>query len=185
VARHRFSHKGYENTNTREIAQRAGIGVGTLFVYFPEKRDLLFHLFQRDVRKLQEASFSELPTGTVVDRLMAVFTRYFDYYERDLRLSRAFIKELPFGGDVGTPMAQLVIHFIGNLARIIDDGRRGGTIDDAVEPLIAAYQCFASYYMTLVSWLGGAMPSRDAQLAVLRRLLDLQYRGLAPITHRS
>jgi AcrR family transcriptional regulator len=40
AARRLFSKQGYDLTTTREIAERAGIGVGTLFVYFPEKRDI-------------------------------------------------------------------------------------------------------------------------------------------------
>jgi AcrR family transcriptional regulator len=36
-----FVEKGYEATSVAEIAQRAGVGVGTLYHHFPDKRALL------------------------------------------------------------------------------------------------------------------------------------------------
>lgn len=36
-----FEAKGYSGTNTKEIAENAGIGVGTLYFYFRDKRQLL------------------------------------------------------------------------------------------------------------------------------------------------
>lgn len=40
-----FEHRGYDETTTAMIAQRAGIGVGTLYGHFPDKRELLLTLF--------------------------------------------------------------------------------------------------------------------------------------------
>ena len=37
-----FLERGYEGATTREIAARAEIAIGTLFIYATEKRDLLF-----------------------------------------------------------------------------------------------------------------------------------------------
>ncbi len=37
-----FIAKGFDDTTTREIAQRASVGIGTLFIYADNKRDLLF-----------------------------------------------------------------------------------------------------------------------------------------------
>jgi len=41
-----FEERGFEETNTAEIARRAGIGVGTLYGYFPDKRAILLELLQ-------------------------------------------------------------------------------------------------------------------------------------------
>ena len=42
AARELFIAKGFDDTTTREIAQRASVGIGTLFIYADNKRDLLF-----------------------------------------------------------------------------------------------------------------------------------------------
>jgi AcrR family transcriptional regulator len=36
-----FAQKGFNGTTTKEIAQRAGIAEGTIFRYFPKKKDIL------------------------------------------------------------------------------------------------------------------------------------------------
>ena len=39
-----FANRGYEATGMADVAQRAGIGVGTLYHHFPDKRALLLSL---------------------------------------------------------------------------------------------------------------------------------------------
>jgi len=180
AARKLFSEQGYEETTTREIAARAGIGTGTLFVYFPEKRDLLFHLFRADVVGIKDAAFASAPRGNLVDRLMSVFTRFFDYYARDPRLSRIFVKELPFMEDADrSKSGALILELLTALAGLVAEAQRAGEIDRSIPPMAAAYQIFAAYFTVLVGWLGGAVPEREPQLAILRGGLELLYRGLA------
>jgi len=180
AARKLFSSQGYDATTTRQIAERAGIGSGTLFVYFPEKRDLLFHLFSSDVRGVKQAAFADVPEGTLVDRLMFVFERLFDYYGRDLALSRVFVKEMGFISDRDRPATNsLALELMTALAGLITDAQRRGEVDRAIEPMLAAYQIFCSYFAALVGWVGGTMPVRQNQLVMLRRGLELLFRGLA------
>ena len=42
AARALFVEKGFDETTTREIARRADVALGTLFLYATDKRDLLF-----------------------------------------------------------------------------------------------------------------------------------------------
>src|SRR5512142_1675051 len=49
-----FVQRGFDETTTRAIAARAGVASGTFFLYFREKRDLLFHLFEQEVSEVVE-----------------------------------------------------------------------------------------------------------------------------------
>ena len=40
-----FLTSGYHNTSVREIAQKAGLSVGSVFNYFTSKEEILFFLF--------------------------------------------------------------------------------------------------------------------------------------------
>ena len=44
VAEPLFARRGYEATGMAEVAERAGVGVGTLYHHFPDKRALLLAL---------------------------------------------------------------------------------------------------------------------------------------------
>ncbi len=41
-----FCDKGYHNTNTTEIAERAGVSTGTVYSYFKDKKDIYVASFQ-------------------------------------------------------------------------------------------------------------------------------------------
>src|ERR1700744_6030140 len=60
AARAVFSERGYENATTREIALRAGVAVGTVFVYARDKRDLLMTIVNDDLEAVTEESFAKL-----------------------------------------------------------------------------------------------------------------------------
>lgn len=126
AARELFSEQGFDDTTMRQIAERAGIGVGTIFLYAPDKQGLLFLLFSDAVLDVQRQAFASLPTqisdaavrpstglpvgagaaGLLLEQLVHIFSSFYRYYEADRRLSRLFIKELLFldrgaeGGDV-------------------------------------------------------------------------------------
>ncbi len=183
AARTLFSANGYDQTTTRAIAEEAGIGVGTLFVYFPEKRDLLFHLFSSAVRGVKDNAFAELPEGTLVDRVMFVFTRYFDYYAKDLGLSRVFVKEMGFAPTHDrTQLNSLTLELLTALADLVSEAQRAGEVDSGVNTMTAAVHLFSLYTASVISWLGGSIPVRENQLAMLRNMIALLYRGMEPRT---
>lgn len=49
-----FEEHGYDDTNTAAIARRAGIGVGTLYGYFPDKRKLMLEVLDGTVRTMAD-----------------------------------------------------------------------------------------------------------------------------------
>jgi len=69
-----FSEQGYARTTTKAIAREAGIAEGTIYKYFPSKRDLLFAFL----------------TPSVLDPLNAMFA--VSEGTEDLQVLRAFIR---------------------------------------------------------------------------------------------
>ena len=47
AARELFGRKGYEGTSIGDVAEQAGIGVGTVYHHFEDKRSLLLELLER------------------------------------------------------------------------------------------------------------------------------------------
>ena len=47
-----FERRGFDRTTTRAIADRAGIAVGTLYAYFPDKRVILLELLEQTVAEV-------------------------------------------------------------------------------------------------------------------------------------
>ena len=55
-----FEELGYDETTTAEIARRARIGVGTLYGYFRDKRDILLELLGETVNEIANYAIREL-----------------------------------------------------------------------------------------------------------------------------
>ena len=57
--------------------------------------------------------------------------------------------------------------------------RASGEVDTSINPLLAAYSMFSVYFAALVGWLGGTMPVRETQLAMLRSGVQMLFSGMA------
>ncbi len=174
-----FARRGFEATTTRAIAERADIGIGTLFLYFPKKEDLLVHLFQRDIGGVTAELFATLPADApLLEQLLHLFDGLLAYYERDPALSRVFIKELLF---LDAPRRERVtdftVEFLGRVAALVADARRRRALAGGAEPHALASAAFGLYCFTLISWLGGILPDRATARARLRESLGLLLAG--------
>lgn len=81
-----FAEKGFEKTEIKEIVRMAGVSVGTLYNYWPSKRDL----FEDISRKQWEAAFEsldEILKSGVNSQLKAMLfiKKMYDHFERRLR----------------------------------------------------------------------------------------------------
>jgi TetR/AcrR family transcriptional regulator, cholesterol catabolism regulator len=182
AARRLFTELGYEATTTRAIAREAGVGAGTVFVYFADKLELLFALFAGDVQAAADDGFATLPReASLAEQIAHVFDRLYAYYERDPVLGRVLVKELMFLDEAHRgAMVELTLGFMHRLAALVEAAKARGEVSTDVYPLEAANQLFALYYYGLVIWLGGAVPSREAQRFIVRGGIDRMMRGLAP-----
>ncbi len=75
-----FAAKGYHAATTREVAEAADVAEGTIFNYFPSKRDLLLAVFDRSVEPMLDTALTSDPEVPVreamADRLEAVLAFY-------------------------------------------------------------------------------------------------------------
>jgi AcrR family transcriptional regulator len=171
-----FVQKGFDATTTRAVTAKAGVATGTFFLYFREKRDLLFHLFREDVSAVQEEAFASLPVDApVVDQLTHVAAHLYAYYARDPRLSRIFLKELLFleEGERDDMMALTMAHVV-RLAELVARAKERGEVARSVDPMQVATHGFALYLFGLIAWLNGGVATPElikaqlgAQLAAL------------------
>ena len=174
-----FRTKGYEATSTREIAEAADIGAGTLFNYFPEKRALLIHLMQRRLDAAASLALQSMRDAPLETRVIQLFSALTRCYASERRLSRMFVKELLFtDGTLREETAAWTFGLVKEVAAIVEDAQRRGEIDPAIAALELAQQIFSTHYFGLVTWLGGTIPSQTAQEAQFEAALRLLLRGL-------
>ncbi len=62
-----FQERGYEKTTSNEIAAAAGVSVGSFYVYFTDKRQLLLNIFDRLADDLFTHAFDSLKPEHLFD----------------------------------------------------------------------------------------------------------------------
>lgn len=177
-----FVERGYEAATTREIAARAGVAAGTLFLYAPDKRALVIQLFQARIGATLDAAFAGLPPdGAFVDDLVRVFRALFTMYAAAPDLARVFVKEVQFLPEAHRETVDAKLQaFFARLATRLVRAQAAGEVDPAVRPEAVVPTLFVIYYGALTAWLSGRASLDDALEVHLRAMLGQLMRGLAP-----
>ncbi len=92
-----FAEKGYASITMREIAKGLGVSTGTLYHYFPSKKDLFWQLFEEQTRQDNQAIAAALGDAkTLEERTEAIFAfhaKHEDYFRKQLLLGVDFYQQ--------------------------------------------------------------------------------------------
>ena len=97
ATRELFIEKGYDEATTREIAIRAEVGIGTIFSYAENKRDLLFLVANDDLDEVTrkcEAGVSD--DASCLQNLLNLFRQHYRFYAKQPAISRLLLREMTF-----------------------------------------------------------------------------------------
>jgi AcrR family transcriptional regulator len=186
AARAVFAEKGFDAATTREIAARAGVANGTLFLYAPDKVDLLMMVVNDELDPLTRASLAVLsPERGLLEQLMEFFGDRYEYWARDPRLARSLVRET-FNHEAardgaGPETRRFHTHRARAKARIagvIGAMQRDGRVRAGIDPDQAARLLWAVYLTEVHEWLNGPAPALKDGLTRLRGTLGLAVAGL-------
>jgi AcrR family transcriptional regulator len=178
AARRLFGRKGFENTTTREIAEAADIGAGTLFLYAGTKEDLLVMIFRDEVGRAVEDAFAAMQPAPLLEQAMQVFGALIAHHERNFALARLFVKELPFVNDRRHGLDEVMRRLYAQMTALIAGAKSRGELRAEVPAELLAHNLFGLYFQTIQLWLGGKPSRADRCRAQLRDKLELQLIGL-------
>lgn len=175
-----FSTAGYDETTTAEVARRAGLAAGTIFIHATDKVDLLNLVMHDLLEETVQERFASLPAGALIDRLAHVFHGVFAMYGKHPKMGAAFVRTLPGArGPNVDRVTTLTFGFIQQIAGLVTEAQERGEVAKDLPAILCAQNIFGLYFMTLMAWLSGHVVL-DALDAVLRVSLDLQIRGFRP-----
>jgi AcrR family transcriptional regulator len=177
-----FCARGFEETTTAEVAQRAEVAKGTLFLYCSDKNDLLCMVMHDRLRSTLDRLFATLPRKVdLLSQLMHVFGGLFEMYAEHPSLALSFIRAFPTArGPNGQTMRGMTLSFLHQVSELVRCAAEHGEVDQRVAPMQAAHNLFALYFAALLAGVSGQLPSlNSARDTLLRPSLELQIRGLA------
>lgn len=178
-----FTERGFDDATLREIAARAEVGLGTLFAYASNKRDLVFLIFIESLESLTAEAFAAAePKGGFVPEVAALFERYYRFFDRNHALSQILLRELYFFSE-GIHAERMRRHWrdvIERLTRLVRAAQARRAVDPAADAEGVARVVFALYQAEVRRWLAEPKPNLRRGVARFAELLALLVRGCAP-----
>lgn len=139
-----FGERGLAKAKLQDIAERAGISKGTIYLYFPNKEELFREMIRRTaVAAIERAE--NVTKGTPTDQVIAFMKAYWQLVRSPVfsAIYRLVLGELHQFPDLARFYADEVVARVqGILAEIIDRGVRTGAFRE-IEPMVAARMLIA------------------------------------------
>ncbi|MDY6909625.1 MAG: TetR/AcrR family transcriptional regulator [Thermodesulfobacteriota bacterium] len=127
-----FSVKGFHQATVDEIADRAGVGKGTLYRYFSNKEALFHELVQSRLKDLERQAEAVLDGQDDVLTMIRKYLRiYFEFFDKNQRFYRVMVQEHPeFGERVQDLYIEKILRRIPLLKRKVYEARQRGVLRD-------------------------------------------------------
>lgn len=180
-----FAARGYFSARMREVAERAGVADGTLYLYFKGKEDLLVSILEEYaeaflLRARRDCEGIDSPR----DKLRRIVERHLVSLQNDRALAQIFQIELRHSRRFLRRVARgKVADYLNLLQEVVKEGQTQGVFRRDVPPELAARAIFGALDEQVTAWVLAAKPA-DLQ-AQVEPLLKILLAGLAPPKHEE
>lgn len=136
-----ISEEGFFNTRMQDIADQAGLAVGTIYNYFSSKDKVLAYIFKAEMERRLEI-MSDLKEQELSTRefLAEFLNRHFSALIENPHLGRVLVREKDFSrGEKSNQIKEHMNSLIKMLEEIFEAGYQRGEIKDINTHLMAVY----------------------------------------------
>ncbi len=173
-----FSTHGYDEATTREIAQRAGVSIGTVFTYARDKRELLFLVFNEDLDDAIDRAYRGIRRDQPFpEQLIALFRTFYDYFAGHVTIGRYGMREIGFFNPHAPNLGLQARRFLdrlerveGYLADLILSARHAGLLAKPGAPGDIGRVLLSVYLIAIRNWIHTDPIDVERGLDDLRRL---------------
>jgi AcrR family transcriptional regulator len=188
AARHLFAEHGYDSSTLRQIAAEAGLGLGTLFNYISDKRDLIYLIFNEEVDSLTDRALAApRPWQTFSAKILSITEPHYRLFGSEPILSRILLSEIL----LHTPGLHLERHIgirtrlIEGFGEVVATAQQTGEIVSTESPEIIARSIFFLYSAALRWWLASPQPDWRSGQRDFERVLQVHIAGLIPVLKKD
>ena len=181
-----FAENGFDETTTREIAKRAGVAVGTIFLYAQDKVDLLLLSINDELDHLTDSVLETIDANLpLVEQISQFFRPRYVVWSRHPKLSRAAAREMATIYSPDEPSKERArglarrAHTVERLRDILRRSAKKGELRPDLDIDAAAQILYDIFLIELRFWLASETPKVDEGIEKYRYLVGLILSGLA------
>ncbi|MGW2229624.1 TetR family transcriptional regulator [Streptomyces formicae] len=166
------SRGGFDAVQMREVAEAAGVALGTLYRYFPSKVHLLVATMQDQLQHMHTTIRKRPPAGeSPAERVAETLMRAFRALQREPHLADAMVRALTFADRSVSPEVDTVSRL--TTAIILD--AMGLAEPPTAQQLSAVRVIEHTWHSALITWLSGRASIAQVKIDIetVCRLIDL------------
>jgi AcrR family transcriptional regulator len=162
-----FAERGVDDVTTQEIADRADIGTGTLFLYAKTKGELLLLVQNAHYeRALERGRAAAAETADEVEAVLAVLRPVVECNRVQVDNGRTYLREMVFG-DPAEPRHREALEIVARTEAVVADVLVRDGVRDRVRATMLARVVSAAMFLTLAASVNAGLDV-DALVADLR-----------------
>ncbi len=176
VAEDLFSSQGYEETRADEIAKKAGVAVGTIYLHFGDKEGLLKEILLEAMEELRQRIARVYQAGTreAQPLVRAQVETIIDYIEEHKKISSFVLNAVVSGHPVARTM---VDRAVGQVETSIRAAQAEGGCRDDLDAYLAA-RAEVQMNLSLLAWW-----ARDPHKASREAIVDTLTKFLSAVMY--
>lgn len=175
-----FAEKGFEAATMQEIARKARVATGTLFLYAENKRDIVFLATMPLVEEAIARGRAEPDDLPFPEQCARLFRHHYRVHHANPAVARVVLGELTFfTGRQAHRHAELLNALRAELERRVTLMHDRGSLRTDVEPRVVTQLIFYLFQGEVRRWVSDGARNVEAGLAALARLIGLAWQGVA------
>ncbi len=162
AATHVMARHGYHAARVSEIARRARVAEGTLYLYFPSKEEILISLFRDGIghylaeldRELATSSSPEASIGIVIASHLGYLEDHPDFAhvtQLELRQPTSRIREA---------VNAIIAPYLQRIEHLVEQGQTAECFDPTIDPRVARDMIFGTLDACVTTWVMSRHPYR-------------------------
>ncbi len=181
TARQLFVEIGYDAATVRKIAEASGLGMGTVFHYISEKRDLIYLIFNERAEERTEKSFAALqPWQSFREKILSIAESHYQLLALEPELGRILLAEIDHasGGKHYLRHIEIRERQQEAMEALVAEAQQIGELRSDVSAEIIARTFFFVYSSAGRAWINSPDPTWRTGLKQLAEVLDVLLKGI-------
>ena len=176
-----FAEKGFHQARISDVAKRAGVADGTIYLYFKNKDDLLLSVFEEKMDFMLEGLGGALSGVDDPCEQVRRFARFHfeqvrthrsaaEVLQVELRLSNKFLKEY---------RPEKLWAYLGVFGQIIRDGQVKGVFRENLDPFVNMWAFFGALDELAMQWVLSRNTQRFNLEEAAEQVAEVFIRGMS------
>ncbi len=171
-----FSRQDFHQVNMRQIAQKTGIGLNTIYMHYESKERLLFSFVDEWIQRLDHRLDEHLQgLEEIKEKIRKIIWVILDFYEKNPDIGTIVIITVPFRTwmtDATFKQKELA----GRIITLLEEGRRKGILNARIPANFMFDILFGVIHRIVYIWL--YLKKKESMTAKINMYFDVIWRAI-------